>query len=336
MNKSSSDFWNYLKVTWQQCADLPRKCWATSVAELEGNVYVTVSDCTGGYDTPFVYDTNKDQWSILPKLPCWHFSLVVVYDKKQLLAIGGITRNNTVTNNIFLWNETDKKWLTSYPNMPTARYRCSSISHKSTVIVAGGVLRSDPNILTRVVEVLHIKEHSSWFSKSNWSVVEALPLSIYEAVPFIVNDILYMTVGYGTSTNSSTCNVVTASLPELLQSSNNNTSSSQVWSKLPDMPFAAHSINYYQGRLITFTGGHWIKHSNKDKPTWESVPLIHIYNPETMSWDCVGDVPHGYYLGKSVHVSQNKILFVGGLTGSCRPSIEDNIVTACSVLTFTH
>ena len=200
VNKSSSDFWNNLKVTWQQCADLPGKCWVTAVAELQGNVYVTVSDGTGGYDTPFMYDTNKDRWSILPKLPCCHFSLVVVYNKKQLLAIGGITHNNVITNKVFLWDGNNKKWLTPYPNMPTARYRCSSTSHRSTVIVAGGVIRSDPNILTRVVEVLHIKEHNDWFSKSNWSVVEALPLSVYEAVPLIVNDKLYITVGYGTST----------------------------------------------------------------------------------------------------------------------------------------
>ena len=262
VNKSSSDFWKNLKVTWQHCTDLPVKCWATAVAELEANVYVTVGDSGGGYDTPFMYDTNKDQWSILPKLPCWHFSLVAVHDKKQLLAIGGVVSNNGVeeaSNRVFQWSKKYKKWLTPYPNMPTARTRCSSISHGLTVIVAGGFIRNNPMMLSRVVEVLHIRDHSGWFSKSNWSVVEALPLSVYEAVPLIFDDKLYIAVGYDTSIGSSS-NVVTASLPELLQSSN-NTSSSQVWSKLPDMPFAAHSINHYQGYLITFAGGHWVKTS---------------------------------------------------------------------------
>ena len=72
VNKSSSDFWNNLKVTWQQCADLPRKCWPLSVAELDGKVYQSEG---GGHCSPYIYDPNKDQWSTLPDLPCWYFNL---------------------------------------------------------------------------------------------------------------------------------------------------------------------------------------------------------------------------------------------------------------------
>ena len=132
-----------------------------------------------------------------------------------------------------------------------------------------------------------------------------------------------------------TCNVVTASLPELLQSSNNNTSSSQVWSKLPDMPYSSHSINHYQGHLITFTGGHKVELPDEDKPVWELVPLIHIYNPDTKTWDCVGDIPHGYLLCKSVHIRENKILFIGGLTGIHNIGKDDDLMTICLTLTIT-
>ena len=61
VNKSSSDFWNNLKVTWQQCADLPGKCWVTAVAELDGKVYVSGQSGGGGYTNPLMYDSNKDQ-----------------------------------------------------------------------------------------------------------------------------------------------------------------------------------------------------------------------------------------------------------------------------------
>ena len=229
VNKSSSDFWNNLKLTWQQCTDLPRKCWATSVAELDGKVYVSGCGGRGTYGYPFVYDSNKDQWSTLPDLPCVLFSLVTVTEKKQPLAIGGVTNNNGVveiSNKVFLWDEKYKKWLTPYPNMPTARHHSSSISHGLTVIVAGGVTCVDPVIITRAVEVLHINDNN--LHDSYWSVVEQLPLVVFEAIPLIVNDKLYIAVGVDTSTGYTTCNVVTASLPELLQSSNNNTSSSQV------------------------------------------------------------------------------------------------------------
>ena len=199
VNKSSSDFWNNLKVTWQQCADLPNKCWAISVAELDGKVYVTVRSSKIVYDVePLVYDCSKDQWSSLPVLPYCHFSLVTVPDRKQLLAIGGLVRNKKIlefSNKVFLWDEENRKWTTPYPNMPTALCRCSSISHGSTVIVAGGITCFDPWTMTRAVEVLHIKERSL-FTKSHWSVVEQLPLVVWDAIPLIVDNKLYITVGY--------------------------------------------------------------------------------------------------------------------------------------------
>ena len=201
------------------------------------------------------------------------------------------------------------------------------------MIVAGGITCWDPVTITRAVEVLHINDNN--LHDSYWSVVEQLPLVVFEAIPLIVNDKLYIAAGVDTSTGHTTCNVVTASLPELLQSSNNNTSSSQVWSKLPDTPYSSHSINHYQGHLITFTGAHKVERPDEDNPVWELVPLIHIYNPDTKTWDCVGDIPHGYYLGKSVHIRENKILFIGGLTGTYATGQDDDIMTTCSILIVT-
>ena len=336
VNKSSSDFWNNLKVTWQQCADLPVKFWANSVAELDGKMYMSGQCSEGGYTDPIVYDSNEDRWSTLPDLPYVHFSLVTVTEKKQLLAIGGAIINNGVneySNKVFLWDEKYNKWLTPYPNMPTARKYCSSISHGLTVIIAGGITCSDPPTMTRSVEVLHINDNN--LHDSFWSVVEQLPHVVWDAIPLIVNDKLYIAQGYDTHPGSSTCNVVTASLPELLQSSNNNTSSSQVWSKLPDMPYSSYSINHYQGCLITATGDREVEIPDEDKPVWKLVPLIHIYNPDTKTWDCVGDIPIAYVLGMSIHVRENKILFIGGLTGGHDTDNDDDIMTSCSILTLT-
>ena len=337
VNKSSSDFWNSLKLTWQQCADLPSKYFAISVAELNGKVYVTIKDSEFSYFEPLMYDSNKGQWSILPALPYIDFSLVTVPDRKQLLAIGGSWDNNVVieiSNKVFLWDEENRKWTTPYPNMPTARFHCSSISHGSTVIVAGGITYFDPCTITRAVEVLHIKEHT-WLTKSHWSVVEQLPHVVHSAISLIVDDKLYITAGYDKKTGANTCNVVTASLPELLQSRNKNTSSGQVWNKLPDMPYSSFSINHCQGHLITFSGGHFVEQPDIDKPAYQSVPLIHIYNPYINTWDCVGEIPYEYLLGRSVHIRDNKILFIGGLTGTCNTANNDDIITTCSMLTLS-
>ena len=69
VNKSSSDFWNGLKLTWQQCADLPCQCWASSVLELDRKVYFSMLHNRGACVDPLMYDFSKDQWSALPALP---------------------------------------------------------------------------------------------------------------------------------------------------------------------------------------------------------------------------------------------------------------------------
>ena len=118
-----------------------------------------------------MYDSYKNKWSVLPKLPVTRFSLVVEVYKKQLLAIGGRTYNG-VSDKIFAWDKDDKRWTTLYPNTPAPRYQSSCISHGSAVIVAGGVMCMNPLKLTAAVEVLHITGHSSGLSESYWSVVE--------------------------------------------------------------------------------------------------------------------------------------------------------------------
>ena len=335
VSKSSSDFWDDLWLTWQQCADLPLRCWANSVAELNGKVYISAKGDRINYVDPLMYDSYKDEWSSLPELPNIRFSLVAVPYKKQLLAIGGVN-NIKVSNKVFAWDEDKQKWTTPYPNMPTARCDTCSISHELTVIVAGGVTCLEPWAVTGAVEVLHIKEHSGLFSKSYWSAVEQLPHVVYDVIPLMIDDNLFIAVGFDDD-DESTCNIVTASLPELLQTirSVKKTRSGRVWHKLPDMPYSSWSINHYQGRLVIFTGDHKVEQPGQSKSTWELISQIHLYNPDTKSWDLVGDVPYNHLMGKSVHIRGNKILFIGGLTGTHVIGNSDDMVTICSTLTLT-
>ena len=321
-------------MTWQQCANLPEKCWATSVAELDGNVYMSAVNSRGGCTFPYMYDSHKDHWVVLPELPYVRFSLVTVPDTKQLLAIGGRANKYgvvKVSNRVFLWQ--NWSWQTPYPNMPTARFRSSSVSHGSTVVVAGGLTCvGSVTMLTRAVEVLHINDHN--FSDSHWSVVEQLPYGVYEAIPLVIDNNLYIAAGYDKN-RTSTRDVVTVSIPELLRSNDKDASSPQVWHKLPDMPFSSYSINLYQGHLISFTGDRLMKQKGKNIPEWEMVPLAHIYNPDLKCWDCVGDISCGYHFGKTVYIRKNEILFIGGLTGNHMVGEDNDMMTTCSLLVFT-
>ena len=303
------------------------KCWARSVAKLDGKVYIAVQGGNTHYVNPLMYDSYKDKWFTLPALPHVRFSLVVVCCKhllvtrglsslfftwekevchKQLLAIGGVS-GGKVSGQVFAWEEDDQEWTTPYPNLPTARFGSCSASHGSAVIVAGGVTCCNPFSVTGVVEVLYIDKHA----ESCWTEVERLPHVVYDVVPVIIDDDLYICAGF--DKDGSTCDIVSASLPELLQS---GVRSGRVWNKLPDMPYSSLSINQYQGRLIIFTGDRRVEQPGQGKSTWELISQIHLYNRGTKSWDHVGDVPCNYLLGISVHISENEILFISGLTGT--------------------
>ena len=45
-------------------------------------------------------------------------------------------------------------------------------------------------------------------------MIEQLPHVVCDAIPLIVNDKLYIAVGYDERSGSSTCNLIMASLPE--------------------------------------------------------------------------------------------------------------------------
>ena len=291
---------------------MPEKCCATSITQLDGKVYVAA--IVRNQFASFMYDVNKEQWSAMPMLSRSYYVLVAVHSKKYLLAIGGsLDSVGAMSNEISLWIEKHKQWVIQYPNMPTARCSVTAICYGSAVIAAGGITSWKPWVLTRVVEVLQIDDSS--LSNSYWSTVAQLPHFIYGAIPLLCNDILYISsvVDHVNPQDGNTFILLTASIPELLKGSDSSNSDYSVWNKLPDVPYSSYSIICYQGHLIAFTGFYLLEQPVR---LLKLAPQIHIYNPDTKSWDCVGCTSFGYVLGMSVYIGENRILFIGGLTGS--------------------
>ena len=98
------------------------------------------------------------------------------------------------------------------------------------------------------------------------------------------------------------------------------------------MPYSSWSITH-QGRLIVLNGDYIVEQSGASELAWKSAQQSYLYNPNTKSWDYVGDDLHDYKLGKSIHMGENKIFFVGDETGAFIHD-KDNFVKTCSLLTF--
>ena len=284
----------------------------TSVAEINGKVYVAAINLS--QFSSFMYDINNGQWSPLPILPKTYYNLIAVHSKKHILAVGG-SKGKQTTNEIHLLDEEHQDWIIQYPNMPTSRFSITGVCYHSTVIAAGGVTQWDPWTLTRVVEVLHIDDRS--LSDLQWSTVEQLPYFIYGAIPLLCNDDLYISsfFDYSNLQDNNTLTIFTVSVPQLLKSTQTDTVTNSVWKKMPDVPYSSYSLICYQGRLITFTGFHLVEEPIRHMPILKLAPMIYMYNPNTLSWDCIGLVPCQYLLGRAVYIGDNKILFMGGMTG---------------------
>ena len=247
----------------------------------------------------------------------------------QVLVIGGCKKINDVvevSGQVFVWSEDDKKWLVKYPNMPTARFNSSSISHDIKVIVAGGVTCCDPWTVTSMVEILLIVNKDS--HRGLWVKVEQLPYVVYGAVPLIMDDNLYIAGGFDIHRHGM-CKIVMASLSELQKS---DTSIIQAWSRLPDIPYFSLSINHYQGHLIVFTGVSLGEELSQDKPMHQ----FHLYNPDTKSWDYIATASEGYIWGRSVHIEDDEIFVVGGTTGTIYRGNDNNLVKTCLKLSFVR
>ena len=336
-----------MKPNWRERTNLRKKCWVNSVAELNGKVYMAVRYDDGPSNTVCVYDFKQDTWSNLLPLQYYYFSLVAVHKIKRIMAIGGV-KDDEVSSKVFTWNE--KSWSPEYLDMPTARSRSSSISYESSVIVAGGITKINPYtndlLVTKAVEVLNINENK-------WYEVESLPLVAYNTIPIIIGDSVCFGVGYDdyikpNNRDDSTRNIVTASVSDLIKindknsaglvpnSNSRNMADKSIWKKLPDMPYSSWSINHYKNKLIVFTGDSLVQPKESGEVLCQNVPLIYIYNPQTFSWDCVDDlsgtIKSDFYLGISIHINENTILFMGGITG--RHEDFNDIVTPCYTLTF--
>ena len=282
-----------------------------------------------------MYDCNENRWDSLSTLPLniLNFSLVAVKQINSILAIGGHTQyTNQISDQVFKWNGIDC-WLKDLPSMNIARYCSSTVSHDALVIVAGGIINQQPETSTKEIEVLSLND-------LQWIRVEPLPHVVHGAIPLIIENSVYYAVGYDDQVRvnnrlDSTCNIVKAYIPDLLGNNNATINNGSVWKKLTDMPYSSWSFNYYKNNLIAFTGNSAVQPSENSKLTCQNVPLIYIYNPSTNLWDCVDDLNGStidHYLGCSIHVNENTILFLGGISG--RHERVEDFVDSCYTLTF--
>ena len=105
---------------------------------VQGRVYIGGGSASAKHN--FVmhmkYTSIPTNWEELPPYQVWNFGMTVI--DNQLVLVGGEdgVRYSKVLG---VWGADSREWIHPYPEMPTARSKCSAVVYKEWLIVAGGV-----------------------------------------------------------------------------------------------------------------------------------------------------------------------------------------------------
>lgn len=292
-----------VKLTWKKCTDLPFTGGRIGQATVINNrVYYGGFATSEGPEhvharTVFCYDPSQDVWSTLTKLSIVWFHLGQI--QGWLVAVGGRRVPEWIpSNDVYLFDERSKKWKTSIPPMPTARWSPDVIGYHSVLIVAGGFIGSG---YVDTVEVFDAET-------SKWYKTDSLPIPCCHMSPVMLNDKCYA-VG-GIVFPSRLKQVLCASVEELLHNQSPHsapvTDHISAWKKLADAPTYGPNTAAIADVILCIGG--------IDKPVHgKPQTSVYMYSPSSDSWIYIADLPAPRYDAAIAVLSPTEFLVIGGL-----------------------
>ena len=262
---------------------------------VKGTVYVG-GGSTGSDDDYIVmaYDTISDSWATLPPYEAFQFAMTTI--DNYLLLVGGEGRDGVSNNVLGVWSADNKKWTHPYSDMTTPRYKCSAISYKYWVVVAGG--KGAGGFLSSV-EVLNTDTNL-------WYGVPPTPIAWGAIKTAVVGDTCYYCMGGAIRDPGFTNKVYSVSLPALICQVNSDSSAkdTQIWKELPQLPVWDAAPLSISGSLLAVGG------VDKDR---KAVSTLHLYQPDARQWVEVGDMPTTRYGCTCLPTKDNEFLVAGGV-----------------------
>ena len=292
-----------VKLTFTECAVLPECCSYGQAIVAGKYVYVGVPSLMN--ERVHKYNITGDTWITLPDPPVAFFS--IGYLCRKLSLIGGLMPSSgDVTGDIHEFDEASQQWVrsTTIPPVPTARRSATAVSWTSppALIVCGGSDQRGRSLT--VVEVYHS-------GTSQWHTVSPLPLPRQLMTHTIINNVLFLVGGYSGSTGDTcTKTVMSASIPQLLESCIQPSSTSPIqWQSesITDVPYFMPTAATMGGCLLVVGG----------RTTWSSfksttVSFVHAYCPSSLSWVVIGELPQPLHGCIVATLPTGELLVMGG------------------------
>ena len=254
--------------------------WGAYATVINTTLYISGGVCPNGddMDNVYKYESDKNQWSVLP--PLQQYCGIPVNTDNQLTVIGGrhsttnkpTTQVTTFTNN--RWNND------TYPNLSVARVHHAVVPYHQYVIVAGGL--GDDETALDTIEVLNV-------SSCHWMIVNThLPKPMCRTSATVCAD-SFTIVGYDNADKQRSTGTFTVPIDEIIsqqqQTQQSLTSSTDKdntkWHKLATAP-------YWKTALVPNTSSPVIIGGSKKGNT---VNDITMYDDTNNRWKKIASLP---------------------------------------------
>ena len=279
---------------------MPFEVWGyPQIAVIEEKAYIGGGEAMRDDDkcTVIVYDSQQNTHATL-QYTHQYFAMAII--NNELVLIGRENANTKEnTNKLGVWNEQSRRWTHPYPPMIIACSKTSAITHHNRwLIVIGGL--GNIGSLSRV-EILDIK-------LGQWYQSAPLPHPCYHLSQTTVDNMCYLLGGFtgqlqGPHTSRK---VFRASIDDIVSKNHPYANSSNPyltaqWETLPtDTPETLSSaFSFSSSRVLLAVGG------GKG---------IYHYQPLTLSWVKIGELPNARLACACSILPGGKMLIAGGGT----------------------
>ncbi len=256
---------------------------------VQGRLYVVGG--WAGWGSNYIvmeYDIGSGEWTTLPRYRACNFAMAVI--SNQLVLVGGDEQGGC-SKVLGVWGADRKVWTHPYPDMPTARSKSSAVVYNEWLVVVGGVASGKP---LSNVEVMNT-------GSGKWYTTLPTPTPWYSMKTAVVGDLVYF-MG-GNSMGYCVC------IPTLLSHITSKASSGtdrQIWKEVPELHLRLSTPLSISGSLLAVGG------MDKD---YKAVTAIHLYQPDSVAWVKVGDLPFPRYNCTCAMTTDRKLLVAGGGDG---------------------
>ena len=245
------------------------------------------------------YNTSTGNWTELPCYKTRYFGMTKINNK--LIIVGGWEGTRVRSKVVGVWGPGANSWSHPYPNMPTARSRCSAVGYNKWLIVAGG--RDDHWHSLPIVEVMDTEN-------KQWHTAPPTPVAWDSMKTAIISDTCYFLSGFTTGIKSIK-NMYSVSLPDLLSQLDSTRGGKEIWKELAGPALTRSSPLSISGSLLAVGG---MNESRK------AVSAIHLYQPAAAKWVKVGDLPAPRHSCTCIATSEKEIVVARGF---CRDSLSN-------------